>query len=74
MGVGVAGLILTGISAGELISYQAYRNDLTTCQTNCTVNYQTFESRGNTATIFNVLIYVGAGIALGGLGGAALTW
>lgn len=68
-GVGVAGFVLAGVSAGELLSYQSYRDSLPK-----NPSYGSFESRANTAQVFNVLIYVGVGLLAGGTGGALITW
>jgi tetratricopeptide (TPR) repeat protein len=70
-GVAGAGAVLAGVSAGVLIDYQSYRSGLTP---GTTVQASQFDSKTNTAQIFNVLLYVGIGIAVGGLGGAVLTW
>ena len=76
MGVAGAGAVLTGVSGGFLIDYQSYRSGLASGASKATANgsYATFESKSNTASIFNVLLYVGIGVFVGGLGGAVLTW
>lgn len=71
LGVGIAGLVLTGVSAGELIAYQDYRNGLAASNAG---SYRDFSGQVSTAQLFNVLVYVGAALAIGGAGGAVLTW
>ena len=72
IGVAAAGVVLAGISTGEVVAYQSYRNAVS--DGSQTASYSDFQARGNTANVFSALLFVGAGLAVAGAGGAVLAW
>jgi tetratricopeptide (TPR) repeat protein len=71
-GVGVAGLVLTGVSTAEVLSYQSYYSSVSSGSQHPTLS--SFQSQGSTANVFSALLFVGVGLVVAGAGGAVLTW